>query len=188
MTLTELKYVVAVAEARHFGQAAERCHVSQPTLSVGVKKLEDELGVLIFERSKSAVRLTPVGESIVAQAQKVLEQAHGIRFAPPALAARFAHERVPSPGPTFGFHGMFNLHRALSPAALHALIDTLPDPMFVGMDARDLCRALLQDRRLDDAARVLDRRLRAGQHDRRTRQLQVKLAALRVARRLGWSA
>jgi Protein of unknown function (DUF5672) len=118
----------------------------------------------------------------------LLEQAHGIRFAPPALAARFAYERVPSPGATFGFHGMFNLHRALSPSALHDLLDTLPDGMFVGMDARDLCRALLQDRRLDDAARVLERRLRAGQHDRRTRQLQVKLAALRVARRLGWSA
>ena len=79
MTLTELRYIVTLAQEQHFGRAAERCHVSQPTLSVGVKKLEDELGVLIFERSKSAVRLTPVGEGIVAQAQKVLEQAQGIR-------------------------------------------------------------------------------------------------------------
>jgi LysR family transcriptional regulator, hydrogen peroxide-inducible genes activator len=79
MTLTELRYVVTLAQERHFGRAAERCHVSQPTLSVGVKKLEDELGVMIFERSKSAVRLTPVGEGIVVQAQKVLEQAQGIR-------------------------------------------------------------------------------------------------------------
>jgi LysR family hydrogen peroxide-inducible transcriptional activator len=79
MTLTELRYVVTLAQERHFGRAAERCHVSQPTLSVGVKKLEDELGVIIFERSKSAVRLTPVGEGIVVQAQKVLEQAQGIR-------------------------------------------------------------------------------------------------------------
>ena len=78
MTLTELRYIVTLAQEQHFGRAAERCHVSQPTLSVGVKKLEDELGVLIFERSKSAVRLTPVGEGIVAQAQKVLEQAQGI--------------------------------------------------------------------------------------------------------------
>src|SRR5690606_32866740 len=62
MTLTELRYIVTLAQEQHFGRAAERCHVSQPTLSVGVKKLEDELGVLIFERSKSAVRLTPVGE------------------------------------------------------------------------------------------------------------------------------
>lgn len=79
MTLTELRYIVTLAQEQHFGRAAERCHVSQPTLSVGVKKLEDELGILIFERTKSAVRLTPVGESIVAQAQKVLEQAQGIR-------------------------------------------------------------------------------------------------------------
>lgn len=70
MTLTELRYIVTLAQEQHFGHAAERCHVSQPTLSVGVKKLEDELGVLIFERSKSAVRLTPVGEGIVAQAQR----------------------------------------------------------------------------------------------------------------------
>lgn len=79
MTLTELRYIVALAQEQHFGRAAERCHVSQPTLSVGVKKLEDELGILIFERSKNAVRLTPVGEGIVTQAQKVLEQAQGIR-------------------------------------------------------------------------------------------------------------
>lgn len=79
MTLTELRYIVTLAQEQHFGRAAERCHVSQPTLSVGVKKLEDELGILIFERSKSAVRLTPVGEGIVVQAQKVLEQAQGIR-------------------------------------------------------------------------------------------------------------
>ena len=79
MTLTELRYIVTLAQEQHFGRAAERCHVSQPTLSVGVKKLEDELGVMIFERSKSAVRLTPVGEGIVVQAQKVLESAQGIR-------------------------------------------------------------------------------------------------------------
>lgn len=79
MTLTELRYIVTLAQEQHFGHAAERCHVSQPTLSVGVKKLEDELGVMIFERSKSAVRVTPIGERIVAQAQKVLEESMTIR-------------------------------------------------------------------------------------------------------------
>ena len=79
MTLTELRYIVALAQAQHFGRAAEMCHISQPTLSFGVKKLEEDLGVLIFERSKSAVRVTPVGEAIVAQAQRVLEQAQTIR-------------------------------------------------------------------------------------------------------------
>ncbi|MGY0219518.1 LysR substrate-binding domain-containing protein [Endozoicomonadaceae bacterium StTr2] len=79
MTLTELRYIIALAREQHFGRAAERCFVSQPTLSVGVKKLEDELGVAIFERSKSAVRVTPVGEQIIEQAQKVLEEASTIK-------------------------------------------------------------------------------------------------------------
>lgn len=75
MTLTELRYIVTLAQERHFGRAAERCFVSQPTLSVAVKKLEDELGVALFERSRAAVQTTPLGEKIVAQAQRVLEQA-----------------------------------------------------------------------------------------------------------------
>lgn len=79
MTLTELRYIVTLAQERHFGQAAERCHVSQPTLSIAVKKLEQELGVEIFERSKSSVRTTPTGDLIVAQAQRVLEEASAIR-------------------------------------------------------------------------------------------------------------
>lgn len=75
MTLTELKYVVAVARERHFGRAAEACFVSQPTLSVAIKKLEDELGVPIFERRSNEVTLTAAGERIVAQAQRVLDEA-----------------------------------------------------------------------------------------------------------------
>ncbi len=75
MTLTELKYIVAVANERHFGRAADKCFVSQPTLSVGIRKLEDELGVALFERDKQEVRLTAVGERIVAQAARVLEEA-----------------------------------------------------------------------------------------------------------------
>ena len=72
MTLTELKYIIAVARERHFGRAAESCFISQPSLSVAVRKLEEELGVHIFERRSQEVSLTPVGESIVEQAQKVL--------------------------------------------------------------------------------------------------------------------
>ncbi|MBI5461501.1 MAG: hydrogen peroxide-inducible genes activator [Gammaproteobacteria bacterium] len=73
MTLTELRYVVALAQQRHFGRAAEHCHVSQPTLSIAIKKLEDELGVPLFERRKLDVSLTPIGMRIVEQAQRVLE-------------------------------------------------------------------------------------------------------------------
>ena len=79
MTLTELKYIVAVAREKHFGKAAEACFVSQPTLSVAVKKLEDELELKLFERSAGEVTVTPLGEEIVRQAQSVLEQAAEIK-------------------------------------------------------------------------------------------------------------
>jgi len=79
MTLTELKYIVAVARAKHFGHAAESCFVAQPTLSVAIKKLEDELGVTLFERGGSEVSVTPVGAQIVAQAERVLEQTAAIK-------------------------------------------------------------------------------------------------------------
>ena len=79
MTLTELKYIVAVARERHFGKAAEACYVSQPTLSVAVKKLEEELDLKLFERSANEVTVTPLGEEIVRQAQSVLEQAANIK-------------------------------------------------------------------------------------------------------------
>ena len=74
MTLTELKYIVAVAHERHFGHAAEACFVAQPTLSVAIKKLEEELGVMIFERGGAEISITPLGRKIVAQAELVLEQ------------------------------------------------------------------------------------------------------------------
>ncbi|KAB0585272.1 LysR substrate-binding domain-containing protein [Comamonas kerstersii] len=79
MTLTELKYIVAVAREKHFGRAADACYVSQPTLSVAIKKLEEELDVKIFERSAGEVSVTPLGEAIVRQAQSVLEQAAEIK-------------------------------------------------------------------------------------------------------------
>ena len=62
MTLNELKYIVAVAKEKHFRKASEICFVSQPTLSVAIKKLEDELGVTIFERRKQEILITPVGK------------------------------------------------------------------------------------------------------------------------------
>ena len=79
MTLNELRYIVAVARERHFGHAAESCFVSQPTLSVAVKKLEDELGVSLFERATGEVTVTAVGQQIVEQAQRVLEEVDGIK-------------------------------------------------------------------------------------------------------------
>ena len=75
MTLTEMRYIVALARERHFGKAAEACHVSQPTLSVALKKVEGLLGASLFERTASDVRITALGERIVAQARRVLEEA-----------------------------------------------------------------------------------------------------------------
>ncbi len=78
MNLRDLKYVIAVAETHHFGRAAERCFVSQPTLSGQIKKLEDELEVVIFERTKRSVEITPIGEEIIALARQLMEQADAI--------------------------------------------------------------------------------------------------------------
>lgn len=79
MTLTELRYIVTLAEEQHFGRAASRCHVSQPTLSIAVKKLEEELGLVLFERSKLRVKPSALGEQIVAKARGILNQTAAIR-------------------------------------------------------------------------------------------------------------
>jgi LysR family transcriptional regulator, hydrogen peroxide-inducible genes activator len=79
MTLQELKYLVAVAREKHFGRAAEKCFVSQPSLSVAIKHLEEELGVALFERTKTDVVVTDIGQQIVTQAEKVLEESARIK-------------------------------------------------------------------------------------------------------------
>lgn len=80
MTLNELRYIVAVAQELNFRRAAERACISQPALSLGIQKLEQELGVTIFERGKSDIRLTPLGQQIVRQAQRVLDETERIRM------------------------------------------------------------------------------------------------------------
>ncbi|MGB6241262.1 MAG: LysR substrate-binding domain-containing protein [Castellaniella sp.] len=92
MTLTELKYIVAVARERHFGRAAEACFVSQPTLSVAIRKLEEELGVVLFERGGAEIGITPIGLRVVAQAQKVLEEGANLRE-----IARQGHDPLEGP-------------------------------------------------------------------------------------------
>ena len=79
MTLNELKYIVAVAKEKHFRKASETCFVSQPTLSVAIKKLEDELGVILFERRKQDVLITPVGQKIIRIAEEMLEHSKEIK-------------------------------------------------------------------------------------------------------------
>lgn len=79
MTLIELKFVVAVAQERNFRRAAEKCFVTQPALSLGIKKLEEELGVMIFERSRTEVNLTDIGAKIIEQANVILEEAASLK-------------------------------------------------------------------------------------------------------------
>lgn len=79
MTLNELRYIVSLARERHFGRAAETCCVSQPTLSVAVKKLEEELGVPLFERAKHEISVTPVGTRIIERAHCILDEMEGIK-------------------------------------------------------------------------------------------------------------
>ena len=103
MTLTELKYLIAVADEQHFGRAAERSFVSQPSLSAAIKNIEQELGVRVFERSKRGVELTEVGAEIVAQARRTLDEAARIKTvakqgkgrSPPA-PRRHPHDRAVS--------------------------------------------------------------------------------------------
>jgi LysR family hydrogen peroxide-inducible transcriptional activator len=79
MTLSEFRYIVAVAKELHFGRAAERCFVSQPTLSVAVKKIEEELGVSIFERHQHEISITPIGQEIVKQAELILNETYNLK-------------------------------------------------------------------------------------------------------------
>jgi LysR family transcriptional regulator, hydrogen peroxide-inducible genes activator len=79
VTLNELRYAVAVARERHFGRAADACHISQPSLSVAVRKLEEELGVTLFERGHGEVTLTPAGDRLIHQARRVLDEVGVLR-------------------------------------------------------------------------------------------------------------
>ena len=81
ISLTQLQYVVEIAETGHFGRAAQNCHVTQPTLSMQVQKLEETLGVLLFERSQKPIRPTPTGQTIVALAKEILDRAKQIELA-----------------------------------------------------------------------------------------------------------
>jgi LysR family hydrogen peroxide-inducible transcriptional activator len=90
MTLTDLRYLVALARERHFGRAAEACHVSQPTLSIAIKKVEDELGVTLFERHRHEVLVTPGGEAVIQQAQRVLDEMDVLNGAARAARNEFA--------------------------------------------------------------------------------------------------
>ncbi|SBS24874.1 Hydrogen peroxide-inducible genes activator [Marinomonas spartinae] len=142
MTLTELKYVVMLAQEKHFGHAAEKCYVSQPTLSVAVKKLEEELGAAIFERSKSSVYITPLGEQIVAQAKRVLEQANTIKE-----LASSGHNQLKGP---IKVGAIFTIAPYLFPFMIPTLRSITNDmPLIIEEDLTENLRPKLRNGELD---------------------------------------
>jgi LysR family hydrogen peroxide-inducible transcriptional activator len=79
MTLQELRFLISLAQEKHFGKASRACFVSQPTLSIAIRKLENELGVILFERDKNDVRITPLGQDIIERAKRVISEADAIK-------------------------------------------------------------------------------------------------------------
>ena len=118
MTLTELRYVVALAQERHFGRAAQKCFVTQPTLSLALAKLEDELGVKLFERNKNEVLVTGRGEAIVEQARRVLDEVgkipHLARGGQDQLAGPLRLGTIPTIGP-YLLHELIPILRKRAP-------------------------------------------------------------------------
>jgi LysR family hydrogen peroxide-inducible transcriptional activator len=142
MTLTELRYIVAVARERHFGRAAEKCFVSQPTLSVAVRKLEEELGVRIFERGGAEVTVTPVGSRIIAQAQRVLEESEAIKH----IAAQGRDELT---GP-LNFGAIYTIGPYLTPLLIPLLHRRAPRmPLLIQENFTDRLGELLKNGKLD---------------------------------------
>lgn len=117
MNLRTLRYLVALADTRHFGRAAERCFVSQPTLSAQLKKLEEELGVELVERRHKNVLLTEVGAEVVARTRHLLREADEIvelaRHYQDPLTGRLAIGFIPTLGPYLLPHIVGPLNRAL---------------------------------------------------------------------------
>lgn len=148
MTLTELKYIRAVARHRHFGRAAESCFVSQPTLSVAVRKLEEELGVTLFERRKQEVTVTPIGEQVVAQAEVVLNAAEAVKGI--ALAGQ---DQVAGPL-SVGF--IYTIGPYLLPNLIPALKRDVPQmPLRISEDFTDVLLDRLKHGDLDVAVLAL---------------------------------
>jgi LysR family hydrogen peroxide-inducible transcriptional activator len=148
MTLTELKYIVAVARARHFGHAAEACFVAQPTLSVAIKKLEDELGVVLFERGGAEVSVTPLGAQIIAQAERVLEQTAAIK----ELAKQ---NKDPLAGP-LRLGVIYTIGPYLLPPLVKNMIDTVPQmPLILQENFTVRLLELLRQGELDAAIMAL---------------------------------
>ncbi|MCK5881322.1 MAG: LysR family transcriptional regulator [Sinobacterium sp.] len=142
MTLTELRYLVTLADLGHFGKAAEACHVSQPTLSIALKKLEENLGVILIERSKTRIVPTSTGEAIIKQAKEVLRQASLIKD-----IAQSGKKSLNSP---LKIGAIFTIGPYLFPHLLPQLKKTAPDmPLIIEENYTRILRSKLVDTSLD---------------------------------------
>lgn len=142
MTLIELKYFLALAQEQHFGRAAKRCHVSQPTLSVSISKLEKTLGLSLFERQKNHIRMTEVGEKLAIQAQRVREELDKFKD----LASQSAHQ-LDSPLKVGAVH---TIAPYLFPILVPELKKLAPEmPLIINEDLTGNLRLKLQRGELD---------------------------------------
>lgn len=139
--------------------------------------------LLLALRDPALAPSHPEDLCICRQHRDVLEQQHGMRFAPRAMAAQFAYERVAPTGPSFGFHGLFNFDRVLAPEPLRRLLASLPDAMLGGLDAHDLCRQLIRQGQFEAAELIVAARRRRGMNDRRSLRLRAQLAWARWRQR-----
>ncbi len=144
MNLRDLRYLVAVADEKHFGRASEKCHVSQPTLSAQIRKLEDYLGVPIFERTKKSVSVTPVGMQIIERARKALAEADSI--------FNIAEENKNGLSGPFRLGAIPTICPYLMPEVLPALRKSYPDlQLIISEDVTDHLLAKLHANEVDAA-------------------------------------
>ncbi|MSQ60878.1 MAG: hydrogen peroxide-inducible genes activator [Betaproteobacteria bacterium] len=142
MTLNELRYVVAVAQERNFRKAAEKCFVTQPALSLAIQKLEEELGLKIFERGKTEASVTALGQQVVEQAQRVLEEAAKVK----EIASQ---GKDPLLG-TFRLGVIFTVGPYLLPSLIPALHKLAPRmPLEIEENTTAHLEALLRNGKLD---------------------------------------
>ncbi len=142
MTLTEMRYISALDKTHHFGKAADYCHVSQPTLSVAIKKVEQQIGAPLFERGASEVRTTPLGELIVTQIKRVLDET--LR-----LEEIATQSRDPLKGP-LRVGVIYTIAPYLLPSLIPVLHRLAPDmPLFLREDFTGNLIPMLKDGELD---------------------------------------
>jgi hypothetical protein len=175
-------------EFLHWDYIGARWHDRPPERSVGNGGFSLRSRRLLTALQDVELRVShPEDICICLDNRERLEAKHGIRFAPPALAERFAYERLSPPQPTFGFHGLFNFPRELSREELSDALRQLPDSQARGLDAHDLCAGLIAAGCLDDAQLLLDKRRRLGMRDRRTLRLGWRMRVARWRQRFGES-